>query len=110
MTALKAIDAVLRRDETKDYGSRGKVILISGGYGVGKSMLAERMLGKIRVFSKQARGINSKSRSISFFNATATQGDRFIPMIVFRNVFIDMIGDYVDRVRFQDMENDEGEI
>ena len=31
-------------------------------------------------------------------------------MIVFRNVFIDMIGDYVDRVRFQDMENDEGEI
>jgi hypothetical protein len=33
-------------------------------------------------------------------------------MIVFRNVFIDMIGDYVDIhvVRFQDMENAEGEI
>lgn len=60
MTALKAIDAVLRRDETKDYGSRGKIILISGGYGIGKSMLAQRMLEKFEfLVSKHEESILS---------------------------------------------------
>ena len=94
---------MLLQRTSKQYG---KLILLSGAHGLGKSILASKICERIRAFIKHSK---TDARSFSFFNAAAMKSDRLIPMCVFRNIFIDMIGDYVDRVRFQEMENDEGE-
>jgi len=85
----------------KSAEGRGRFALIHGNHGLGKTSLAAKIVNLIENLG------NIREADVAFYTAGASENVKFVPCALFKNIFMDVLGDYADCIRFECMAEDE---